>query len=369
MTQAPSQEMIGNRTDLRAPSASGAQSAAAGPAPRTASACAAADVASQAATDTRAEAGSPLPSETLKEDRRTRAKATAQVFLGGASYGAMATTYKLSYAAGFTSNQVVAGQGWTSCFLFAVAFLIGMARGKRWRPIGAKCTLKLLGLGGLTCTTSILYCYAMSVLPVPVALTLLFQFTWIGTVIQVVMTRKPPALAQVIAAGVILVGTVFASGVYQTGIIGYDPMGLACGFCAAISCALFVTLSGKVAAPCSTEQRGFIVCAGVVVGSHLVCPDFIVSGVLLQGYAPYAFVCGLFGMLVPVMLFGLGAPHLSAGMSTIMTSAELPAGLLVAMVVLGTPISPVEWLGVATILAGVCIAQIRGKKHAGGSVE
>ena len=106
-----------------------------------------------------------------------------------------------------------------------------------------------------------------------------------------------------------------------------------------------------------------IVCAGVVIASHVVCPDFIVSGALLDGFAPYAFVCGLFGMTLPVLLFGLGTPHLTPGMSTIMTSAELPAGLLLAMLVLGEPISAVEWLGVAIILAGVCIAQVRlGKR-------
>ena len=34
-----------------------------------------------------------------------------------------------------------------------------------------------------------------------------------------------------------------------------------------------------------------------------------------------------------------------------------------AMLVLGEPISAVEWLGVAIILAGVCIAQVRlGKR-------
>ena len=99
------------------------------------------------------------------------------------------------------------------------------------------------------------------------------------------------------------------------------------------------------------------------IASHVVCPDFIVSGALLDGFVPYAFVCGLFGMTLPVLLFGLGTPHLTPGMSTIMTSAELPAGLLLAMLVLGEPISAVEWLGVAIILAGVCIAQVRlGKR-------
>lgn len=41
-----------------------------------------------------------------------------------------------------------------------------------------------------------------------------------------------------------------------------------------------------------------------------------------------------------------------------MAAAELPAGLLVAMIVLGEPLGVVEWLGVAIILAGVCLAQV-----------
>ena len=68
---------------------------------------------------------------------------------------------------------------------------------------------------------------------------------------MIILTRKPPALSQVIAAAVVIVGTVFASGVYKTGIAGYDPLGLVCGFGAAISCACFVTFSGRVKAPCS----------------------------------------------------------------------------------------------------------------------
>lgn len=50
-----------------------------------------------------------------------QAKAALQVFAGGACYGAMATTYKLAYAAGFTSAQVVASQAWFGCLFFALA--------------------------------------------------------------------------------------------------------------------------------------------------------------------------------------------------------------------------------------------------------
>lgn len=285
-------------------------------------------------------------------------KAALEVFLGGASYGFMATTYKLAYAAGFTSAQVVAGQAWGGLALFAVACLIGLARGRRPRRLDGATVLKLLGTGAITCTTTILYGYAMSRLPVPVALTLLFQFTWIGTVIQVILTRRAPAARQVIAALVIVAGTVLASGVYRTGLTGYEPLALVCGFLAAVCCATFVTLSGRVKADCSTEQRGAIVCMGAVIMSHAVAPTFLVSGALLRGFAPYALVTGLFALFLPVMLFALGTPYLEPGISTIMTSAELPAGLLVAMAVLGTPIGAVEWLGVAIILSGVAISQV-----------
>lgn len=290
-----------------------------------------------------------------------RGHAALEVFCGGASYGVMATTYKLAYAAGFTSNQVMAGQAWGGFLLFALALLMGAIQGKAPKRLPAATVAKLMGTGALTGLTSVLYCYAMSRLPVPVALTLLFQFTWIGSVVQMALTRRPPAPAQVLAAAVILLGTVLASGVYRTGLLRYDPVALLCGFGAAISCALFVTLSGKVEAPCSTEQRGTIVCAGTALLSCAVAPTFLPSGALLQGMAPFALVSGLFGLLVPVLLFGLGSPHLAPGVSTILASAELPAGLLVAMAVLGTPIRPVEWIGVAVILAGVAISQTRRK--------
>lgn len=203
-----------------------------------------------------------------------QAIASAQVFLGGACHGAMATTYKLAYAAGFTSSQVVAGQAWLALSFFAIAVLLGMMRGRRIVRLGAAQTLKLMGLGVLTCTTSILYCYAMSVLPAPVALTLLFQFTWIGLVIQMISTRRAPRACEIAAAAIILLGTVFASGLYSTGLDSLDPTGIACALGAAVTCALFITLSGKVQAPCTSAQRGLMVMVGGAALSLVACPDF-----------------------------------------------------------------------------------------------
>lgn len=76
---------------------------------------------------------------------------------------------------------------------------------------------------------------------------------------------------------------------------------------------LFVTLSGRVEAPARPSSAASS-CAGSVAMSLTVCPDYVVSGVLAQGILPFAVIAGFFGMLCPVLLFGMGSPHLSAGL-------------------------------------------------------
>ena len=285
--------------------------------------------------------------------------AALEVFVGGACYGANATVYKLAYAGGFTWPQVIGAQMWFAAAFFGIALIILRFRGKKLVMLDRKSFLKLIGLGAISCATAIFYCFAMSRLPVAVALTLLFQFTWIGLVIQIIITRRPPKPQEVIAAVIILLGTVLASNVYKSGFSNLDPLAIACALLAAVSCALFVTMSGRVMPPCSSAQRGFLVCIGSCVASLLVCPDFLVSGVVFDGIAPYGVIIGFFGMLCPVLLFGLGSPHLPAGISTVLASAELPAGLFCSALVLGDVISPVQWIGVVAILGGVAISQLK----------
>lgn len=294
--------------------------------------------------------------------KMAQGRAALLVFIGGASYGANATCYKLAYASGFSWAQMVAAQVWFAFFLFAFAVIVGVARGKGWVRLGVKNVGRLVALGVLTSLTSVFYCYAMSVLPVPLALTLLFQFTWVGTVIQVIMTRKPPSAMQVLAAVIVLIGTVFASGLYAADLQQFSPLGIAAGLLSAVSCALFVALSGKVQVPCSDSQRGLFVCLGAFAASWVICPDFAASGALLNGIAPMGFVAGFFGFLLPVLLFGMAMPHLPAGVGTVLAAAELPAGLMVAMLVLGTPVEALQWVGVVLILSGVVVSQPRSRK-------
>lgn len=296
----------------------------------------------------------------MKEKTETRRHLAAlEMLLGGASYGFMATTYKLSYAAGYSWQQVVAAQAWTGCGLFVLLALIEAARGTRLVHLPAREVARLLALGALSCVTSSFYCFSMTRLEAPVALTLLFQYSWLGIPVQLVLDGRKPTRREAASAALIVAATPLASGAWQRGLAGLDLVGVACALVAALSCANFLVLSGRVSPACGTGERGTLICLGLGLASLLVCPAYIPSGVFFSGMAPFALMAGLFGMFLPVLLFGLGGPHLSAASATVLASAELPAGLLVSELVLKDSMNLLQWAAVILILGAIAFSQER----------
>lgn len=284
-------------------------------------------------------------------------KSALAVFIGGASYGIVAPATKLAFAHGFTWQQTTAGQSVFGVLIFGAVLLFQILRGTKLAHVDGKTLLQLLGTGATTCCTCIFYSISLSYLPVAAAITLLFQFTWIGIVIQIVVTRRAPNAAEVAAALIVMAGTVLASGMFSHEIAGMNPIGVACGLISAVSCALFMFFSGKVANDMPPIQRGLIICIGSAVVANIVCPSFLPSGTLFS-IAPYSLLQGFFSLFLPVILFGIGAANLPTGVSTILASAELPCSILLTYLILGEGADALQIAGVVTILAGVVVSQL-----------
>ncbi len=285
-------------------------------------------------------------------------KYSALVFIGGVSYGVMATTVKFALSDGFHWTQIAISQPFFGTLLFGGALLVLMLFGKRPVHISPRRIVSLMGVGISTCTTCLLYNYALTKLPVAVAITLLFQFTWIGVIIQIIVTRRRPHAAELAAAVVILGGTLLASGLFSESVGDLDPIGVACGLLSALSTALFMFLSSRVGNDLPPIQRGLFVCLGAFVLAFLACPTYFTSGALDAGIWKYGIILGVFGLLLPVVLFGIGTPHLPTGLSTIMASSELPCGILISVLILKEPIDLLQTAGVVIILGGVVISQL-----------
>ncbi|WP_270299274.1 EamA family transporter [Eggerthella sinensis] len=242
--------------------------------------------------------------------------------------------------------------------LFGVALIVLTVAGKRPVPLSPKRVFALLGLGLTTCTTCVLYNYALTMLPVSVAITLLFQFTWIGIVFQVIATRRRPHPAELGAAVVILGGTLLASGLFSSTVGDLNPVGIVCALLSAVSCASFMFLSARIGTDLPPIERGLVVCLGACILGFAVCPDYFASGALQAGIWKYGLILGVFGLLVPVILFGIGTPHLSAGLSTIMASSELPCGIAISVLVLSEPVDALQVVGIVIIMLGVVVSQL-----------
>lgn len=171
--------------------------------------------------------------------------------------------------------------------------------------------------------------------------------------------HAPPAHpAELGAAVVILGGTLLASGLFSSTVGDLNPVGIACALLSAVSCASFMFLSARIGTDLPPIERGLVVCLGACILGFAVCPDYFASGALQAGIWKYGLILGVFGLLVPVILFGIGTPHLSAGLSTIMASSELPCGIAISVLVLSEPVDALQVVGIVIIMLGVVVSQL-----------
>jgi len=62
-----------------------------------------------------------------------------------------------------------------------------------------------------------------------------------------------------------------------------------------------------------------------------------------------------------VLLFMQGLPRTGRRVGTILASLELPVSVVAAAYLLGTAVAPIQWAGIALILAGIALSQWAGR--------
>lgn len=279
--------------------------------------------------------------------------------MGGACYGILASVVKFSYSGGFSFQQIVCSQALFAFISFLLLAVYDKLRGFKRERLTPRQKLKLAAMGIVTSGTTTCYYLSLSYIPANVAIALLFQFTWIGLVFEALTNRKLPHPAAFAAAAIVFGGTLFASGIIGSGAINtLHPLGIVCGLGAALCCASFMFLSGRVEAQVPVQQRGLWACCGYLLTGFTLCPHYFSSGVLAEGIWTYGLILGPLGFVLPMLLFGVGCKYLSPGTSTIMASSELPISIFCAVVFLHEPTTALQLVGVAAILAGIVVAQL-----------
>ncbi|UFJ43257.1 DMT family transporter [Brevibacillus humidisoli] len=276
------------------------------------------------------------------------------VFLGACSYGVLSTFVKLAYHSGFVVNEVSGSQmllGAVMSWIPALLLSRKKATRKQW--------LLLLGVGLTVGATGIFYYAALQYVPASIGIVLLFQFTWIGVLIEAVTERKPPEADKILALVLLMAGTILAGGILGSEWQHVTLLGIVLGFLAAISYALFILFSGKTAVTVDPWKRSAIMATGSVMLTFVVFPpEFLINGALFEGLLMYGFPLALFGVLIPTILFNVGVPKVGGGLATILSAAELPTAVFMSAFVLQEQVSGLQWVGVGIILLGISVPEI-----------
>lgn len=277
------------------------------------------------------------------------------VFLGGCCYGVLSTFVKLAYAAGFTMAEVSGGQ-----YLFGTIFtwVLVLFIKKKGTHLSFKQTMKIVISGIPMGLTGIFYYKSLQTVDASLAIIFLFQFVWIGTVLEWIFYKVKPDRNKLISIIILLFGSVLATGLLASGGKELSWIGLGWGMLAACSFSAFILVSGAVGNQLHPIFKSALLSTGALCTVFILFPPaFIFHGETLLGLAPYGLLLGFFGVMLPPLLFSIGMPHVGPGLGTILSAAELPTAVVLSTFVLRETVTSIQWVGVIVVLLGIFIGQ------------
>ncbi|MCL1847868.1 MAG: DMT family transporter [Coriobacteriia bacterium] len=274
------------------------------------------------------------------------------VFAGGWCYGVVIPLVKLGQSLGYSSTDIMAIQYLVGVATLGIVYL-AMGRPK----VTLKQVLQLAGVGVIAAGVSLFYFNALALLSAAAALTLLFQFVWMGVLLQTIRERRLPNRFSAIAVLLILGGTVLAAGLLKPQDVPLNALGVVFGLLSAVFYTAFLHFSGRVATSLPTTTRTLFTNMGSLIVTLCISPASFVNVAFFKDFALFGIPLALLGIVLPVLLIQKGAPHISDGVTTIMASSELPSGILMAALFIGDAVGVLEWLGVVIILGGIVLSQ------------
>lgn len=174
-----------------------------------------------------------------------------------------------------------------------------------------------------------------------------------------ILYKKKPATGKVISIAILLVGSVLAASVVSDGGIALSWQGTVWALLSAFTFTTFIFLSSSVGKDTPPMLKSALLSTGgLIVVCFVFPPTFLFDLPVLMGVAPYGFLLGLFGVVLPPLFFSIGMPHIGPGLGTILASSELPVAVSMSSLILSEYVSLSQWIGVVLIIGGIVAGNI-----------
>ncbi|WKA51010.1 DMT family transporter [Planococcus liqunii] len=283
-------------------------------------------------------------------------KGVLYILIGASFFGFTPIFAKIGFSHGYSLGQINIVQMIISFILLWSLTLIKRAS---FKGLHRKNILQVMVTGCFIGLTSIFYYGSMQYLPASLAIILMFQFVWIGIILEWIFSKIKPSKLTVLSILLILVGVFFASNFVNGDINGLPLRGFVFGILSAFTYAGFIFCSGKVAVNVDPWTRSSLMVTGSTILVLVVfMGDMPAVLPLEKDLVTTAVGVSLFGAVLPPLFFAAGAPLVSGGMANILTSIELPIAILSASLILSEAVSPFQWFGIVIILAAIALNEL-----------
>lgn len=293
------------------------------------------------------------------------------VFLGACSFGLLSTIVKTAYGEGYIVGQITGSQAFFGMIILWLLYLCQSVFFKKpsekkeeqkenSQPKTAWWKVSVAGI--FTGLVSVFYYMCVNLLPASIAIILLMQYLWISIIIELLVFKKKPNGIQLIAAAIVLLGTVFAGGVFNKAVI-LNFKGVLFGMLAATCYAIFLITSGRIGNDLPVLKKSALMITGSCIMIFIVFPPtFFFDGTFLNGLYKWGLILALLGTVIPPMFFSYGMPKTGVSMGAILSAAELPTAVIVSHIFLHEPVEGLQWLGVVLILSSIALTNVKFKK-------
>ena len=252
--------------------------------------------------------------------------------------------------------------------LSAIYFVVMVLRKKPVKPAhqSPKDILLLLIVGITIGLVSLTYLLSLESIPASLSVILLFQYTWISILAEAVIKRKMPDLITIISVVILIVATLLAVGVGSIPLDSIDPMGVFFGFLSAIFYAIYIQLMGRLNRGIAPVFRSLILLTTAVVFLTIIfspfyfSPQFISDVVIGENLWMIGIFLGVLGCAMPNFLFAIATPKIPAQLTTILSSSELPASIICAVIIISEAVTPLQWVGVVLLFFGIALPALAG---------
>ncbi|MBR8645201.1 DMT family transporter [[Brevibacterium] frigoritolerans] len=277
-------------------------------------------------------------------------KYSIMVLIGSISYGTLSTMMKFGFMDGHSSGELVGSQYLVGWLIVSVIFLFSFKYKVSWKSAGL-----LLITGMMSTFVGKAYAVSVSELPASIAVVFLFQFTWIGVLIESFLNKD--ARIKINSLPFSFFSSVhYWQGNLRSASIWPKPKRrivrtIVCiAFCAVYVLQLSIRCWGIF-----HETAVFHCNGGMLTAVFTTNPVTLVTNLVQTNLWYYGLLLGTLGVLVPFFFLCCQFTESGVGLGTILCAAELPSAMVVSVIFLNEQVTSLQWFGMCLIIVGIAL--------------